>query len=69
MIPGDRIVVGGSKPVRIVNIDYFKNQLTLERSISWKHGDPVNLVFKGKAPDIGAFEHGAESELPASTAK
>ncbi len=43
--------------VRITSINYDKNMLTVEKAVSWKKGDTVNLSYKGDAPDIGPFEH------------
>ncbi|MDZ7263006.1 MAG: right-handed parallel beta-helix repeat-containing protein [candidate division KSB1 bacterium] len=56
VIEGDTIRVGSNHAVKILEIDYPNNRLTVERSISWQAGDPVSLNYAGKAPDIGAFE-------------
>ena len=57
---GDRVKVGGNDSVRIISVDYGKNQLTLASPISWNNKDPVYLGdFEGSAPDIGAFEYGS----------
>ena len=56
LIDGDMVVIGPSKPARVVGVDYDTKTLTLDRSVDFKAGDPVNLVYKGKAPNIGAFE-------------
>jgi hypothetical protein len=58
LIEGDRIVVGGSKPVKVVKVDYEKKTVEVDRDLSWKKGDGVNQPFAGKAPDIGPFEKG-----------
>ena len=54
------IVVGSNTPARVVTVDYDTRTLTVQRTLSWKKGDPVNLAYQGKAPDIGAFEHTAK---------
>jgi hypothetical protein len=53
LIEGDKIRVGKNSPIKILKIDYQKGMITLARKIKWKTGDPVNLDFKGKGPDIG----------------
>lgn len=56
---GDQVKVGSNEPVRVIAVDYGKNQLTLASPISWNNRDPVYLGdFEGSAPDIGAFEYG-----------
>ncbi len=56
---GDVIAVGATKLLaRVQEADIAQNVLTLDREITWKDGDPVNLPHAGKAPDIGAFQHG-----------
>ena len=45
----------------LVKVDYPSNTLTLARKITFKAGDPVNLPFAGKAPDIGPYESGLNS--------
>ena len=59
-IDGDMIVVGSNTPARVVTVDYDTKTLTVQRALSWEKGDPVNLAYEGKAPDIGALESGAE---------
>jgi hypothetical protein len=56
---GDVIAVGATKQlVRVLKSDIAKNVLTLDQEVTWKEGDPVSLPYAGKAPDIGAFQHG-----------
>ena len=62
LIPPDSVVVGTNKPARLVNVDYDLKVLTVDRELSWKAGDRVNLPYEGKAPDIGAYELGAAKE-------
>lgn len=63
-VQGDLIEVG-SEEVRVVNVDYVNNNLTVDRSISWNSNVPVNLPYYGNAPDSGALE----SEMTESLSK
>lgn len=59
IVPGDLIQLEGSRrPVRIARVDYERNELHLERPLRWKAGQGVALPFRGRAPDMGAFEFG-----------
>jgi len=60
LIPGDVVVVGNNKPVRIAEVDYENRTLRLERAISWQDADPVNHPYRGAGPDIGPYEHGMD---------
>jgi len=57
---GDEIVIGG-RTARVTARDVEKNTLTLDRPLSWKAGDFVDLPYAGKAPDLGAYELGLET--------
>lgn len=60
---GDQIMVGGErKPVGIRQVDVANRTITLDRSIAWEKGDAISLPYLGSAPDLGAYEHGAETE-------
>jgi hypothetical protein len=60
---GDLVFVGDAKTqARIVKADIEGNTLTLDRDLSWKQGDEVSLPYTGSAPDLGAYERGAEGE-------
>ena len=48
----------GEERVKAVKVDYDQNRITLDREIAWKTDAPVTLDFKGRGPDIGAFEAG-----------
>lgn len=65
---GDLIHVGSNDPVRIVNVDYANNLVTVDQSIAWQDQNSVSYVFKGNAPDIGAFEFEPQLELRGSPA-
>lgn len=56
MIPGDWIVIGSNAPTLLKEVNYEKKTLTVNRIITWKSGDAVNLKYAGKGPDIGPFE-------------
>lgn len=61
IIEGDAIQIEGqSQVVRIINVDYKNNIITVDASISWTKGKGIGLPYKGSAPDIGAFEFGKE---------
>jgi hypothetical protein len=56
---GDLIAVGsGDNTARILSVDRDKNQLVLDRTVTWKDGDPVGLPWGGEAPDLGVYEYG-----------
>jgi hypothetical protein len=61
----DSILIGNSTPVKIAAINDLTNTITLATPATWTAGTPVSLPFKGAAPDIGAFEYGGASVLPA----
>ena len=54
---GDLIRVGAYDSLRIVDIDYENNRITVDRNISWNSGDGVSLTYYGSAPDMGAYEY------------
>lgn len=55
---GDTIVIGNNSPVKVVNVDYENNILSVDQDVIWNEGDGVGLPFNGAAPDVGAFESG-----------
>ena len=57
IVDGDHVQIGSNTPVRIIQVVYDANIITLESRISWEQNDDVSLPFNGNAPDIGAFEH------------
>jgi hypothetical protein len=68
MIEGDLIRVGANPALRVTARDIQANTLTLEKEIAWKNGDSVSLDYHGKAPDIGAYESGAERQVGSTAA-
>jgi hypothetical protein len=61
MVEGDLVQIGRNPPVRIRKIDYDKNVISVERELLWERGDGVSPPYRGKAPDIGAFEFDLDS--------
>jgi len=65
-IPGERgdlVFIGAQRQQAIVvRADIEGNVLTLDRDITWNEGDGVSLPYTGDAPDLGAYEYGAEQE-------
>ena len=60
---GDLIFIGSAKKqARVVRADIESNVLTLDRDISWEKADGVSLPHLGAAPDLGAYERGAEEQ-------
>ncbi len=62
VIDPDVIRVGDNR-VQIVSINRSSNEITVDSSISWSDGDPVNLDYFGLAPDLGAFESGSSETI------
>ncbi|HUT88215.1 MAG TPA: hypothetical protein VMY37_01850 [Thermoguttaceae bacterium] len=60
---GDLVFIGPKKQQAIVTrADLDAGVLALDRDLAWEAGDGVSLPYAGDAPDLGAFEHGAEGE-------
>jgi len=64
---GDAVQIGSNDPVGIIAVDYATNTITVDRSISWGAGDPVNPAYLGTAPDIGAIEFHPTTPLAATS--
>lgn len=64
LIDGDLIQIRQVGQVRITNVDYSTNTVTIDQNISWKDNQGVSLVYKGLAPDIGAYESESVSSPP-----
>ena len=57
IIEGDAIQLEGfTKRVRITEIDYDTEEITINETITWGQGQGVSLAYEGSAPDIGAYE-------------
>lgn len=62
---GDRVQIEGqSVAFEVTDVDYDAATLVLAAPAKWRRGDGVHLVFSGRAPDMGAFEHGLEGWRP-----
>jgi hypothetical protein len=46
--------------VKVVKVEVEGNRLEVDRVVSWEAGQPVTLDYVGEAPDMGAFEFGAQ---------
>ena len=70
---GDVIAIGtGDRAARIEKVEfnyYQPDTILLDRDAKWKAGDPVSLPWVGKAPDMGACEHGLRRRRPVALAK
>lgn len=59
---GDWIAIGRGDSlaqVERVELRYYRPALLhLDRKVTWADGMPVSLPWAGKAPDLGAYEHG-----------
>ncbi len=59
VIAGDLIQLEGqTERVRITNVDYTTNTLTVDKSVAWTDNLGVASPYEGSGPDIGAFEYG-----------
>ncbi len=58
---------GVNEPVKIDEINYENNTITLAQSITVQNGDPVYWPYTGSAPDIGALEFGLDDPNPDPT--
>ncbi len=56
IVEGDTIRVGSNPAVRIMNINYSTNEITVDRNISWSSNNGVNLDFSGARPDMGVID-------------
>lgn len=61
LILGDEVVIGSNLPVRITNVNYSANAITVDQPISWNDGDPVYIFG---CYDVGAVQSGTEPMEP-----
>jgi hypothetical protein len=60
---GDLVFIGPEKKQAIIaKAEVDANVLLLDREVSWEAGDGVSLPYMGQAPDLGAYECGAETQ-------
>jgi parallel beta-helix repeat protein len=64
LIDGDLIKVGSNSPVRITNVNYNANTITVDKNISCNIADGVSYPYSGSAPDIGTYEYEGGSSKP-----
>ena len=61
IIEGDMIQLENqSQKVKITNVNYTTNKITVNSVLTWAQGQGVALAYKGNAPDIGAYEYAQE---------
>ena len=59
---GDTLMIGPDKVTAKVILNLPEEKiLVLDRRVTVKKGDAVNLPYAGKAPDLGCFERGMET--------
>jgi hypothetical protein len=66
---GDSIIIGNGPATRIIAVDYDRNELTLDSSIAWSAGFPVNLAYAGNGPDVGAHELSSDANIDSQSKK
>ncbi len=64
VVDGDMIKIGNKPLVKIMDVDYVNNQLTLDQTIQWTTGEGVSYPYNGSAPDIGAYEYQGSGTTP-----
>jgi len=58
IVDGDMVQLEGkSDRVRITNVNYETNTLTVDKSISWTTGQKIGLPYSGNSPDQGVYEY------------
>ena len=58
IIEGDLIQLEGwPQTVRITNVNYNSNTITVDTHLAWNNGQGISLAYQGSAPDIGAYEY------------
>ncbi|MCF6269800.1 MAG: T9SS type A sorting domain-containing protein [Melioribacteraceae bacterium] len=55
-----------SERVKILNIDYEANKITIDQNTSWQQGDKIYFDYAGDGPDLGAFEYGLITDIKES---
>ncbi len=57
---GDIIEIGKAI-AKVVKVDYAKNTISIDKSLTWNAEDPVGYLYTGNAPDQGAYESESSS--------
>lgn len=55
LVVGDLIVIGGTKTVRVIEVNYSTDVITVSPSTTWNDGDSVDYSYVGDGPDIGIY--------------
>lgn len=55
VVPGDTIQIGSQLAV-IESINHSANQITIDRTLTWLHGQGVSYPYLSTGPDLGACE-------------
>jgi hypothetical protein len=53
---GDFVTIGTDENLKIIEVNYLTNQITVDRSFTWADNDLVGFAYNDAAPDIGAYE-------------
>jgi hypothetical protein len=56
IIEGDLIQLANGERVRITDVNYQSNMVTIDSELSWTQNMGVSLAYEGTAPDLGAYE-------------
>lgn len=65
LIDGDEVFVGDDSYLKIVDVDYDSNEITINRSITWVNGENVSLLsYHGDSVDIGANDFTQIEQAP-----
>jgi hypothetical protein len=62
-------MIGNAPAIRVIAVDYDRNELTLDSSINWSAGTPVNLAYAGAGPDVGAHELASDVNIASQSRK
>jgi hypothetical protein len=63
-VSGDEIqLFGTNQRARILKVNYATNSLVVDKNLTWTDNQGVSLAYEGAAPDIGAYEFGAENSV------
>jgi hypothetical protein len=66
VVAGDLIQLEGSASgLRIVEVDYEQNVITVDGDVTWTKNQGVSQPFTGAKPDIGAYEYAPALKNPA----
>jgi hypothetical protein len=55
---GQNIYVGNDNNLIITAVNYATGSITVSSSFAWISGDAVGYAYRGRGPDMGAYEYG-----------